>query len=436
MPLPINEHAIDEMHQGFNMVDDSMRNVNTTMESVLDSLNELVRINTQSLESLVDMLKIDTESLEMARLQRAFDEEKQTEEDIVKPEITKEVKDNTDKNFAELMKNNAGLITGITSAVLGLMAMKDWIAEGFRKVLNIKTEEEKKQELNQQIKTLEQTQATEGLDASGQEELATLQAQQRAVESGQTVAQASGSAVDEIAGFSGSGEFALDDPETEKQFEEAQKAKVKRKQIGRMKEDFDEILRLEQQGHQDWFRLGGLWDDTYDREYQNEIDKKIERITSTATKYNIKLPTNIQNYIDQREERYEVDAGDASYMASTPEQDLDRSVPTPMNTIIESQSVTPPAGNYGISDSPSMKAFKASPAETKVNPSADSNVTMFVNDGSGYKDMNGKPIINNIDNSTNTTVVGGGSGGSSTGQYVGNATRTKSHQDAAASRNQ
>jgi hypothetical protein len=184
--------------------------------------------------------------------------------------------------------------------------------------------------------------------------------------------------------------------------------------------------------------LGGLFDDTYDSNYQNEIDKKIERITSTASKYNITIPENIQNYIDQREERYEDDEGDASYMSSTSQQDLERSVPTPMNTMIEAPKA--PVGSVTPTDIDALGTGSAASGritrgDVSVNPSANPNIVSNIDTASKTQQAGSSaPVI--MDNSTKVTnISGGGSGSTGSTQTTGSATRRNpSPQDRVQSR--
>ena len=430
LPQLQNEASMVTAYEAMEM-QDTLEKIDGGVEVVWETLDKLVEINSKSMDVLVDMLKIETDTFEAAQSQKAFDEEAAADAEAQKEITGKE----EEKGINQMIQENGSLIAGVISAVTGLMAMKDWIADGFKGALRemgfLRTEQEKRAAIDKQVKALEEKTATTGLTEDEALERDKLKLQQTFMDEGMTAAQASGAAV-EATTFQGTGEFSQEElgvPQEE--IDKINEDKLRRKGEGQMLSDFQEIMRLEEQGAQDWFRLGGIFDPTYDQNYQNEIDKKIERITKTATRYNLTIPENIQYYIDQREEQYETDEGDASYMSATPQQELERSVPTPMDTIIEPEkvpagSVTPTAVDaLGTGSAASGRIDKSG---VSVNPSANPNVVNNIGAASGGT---GAPVV--IDNSTtnnNTVVQGGGGSAPSTGQTVSTATRSnKSPQD-------
>jgi hypothetical protein len=424
LPELQNESSMLVAKEAIQM-DNRLANIDGGIEVVWETLDRLVEINTASLDTLRNMLEVDLEGIEAARSQAAFDEEAAADA-AAQTEITDK---ETRKSIMQMASDNAGLLLGVTAAVTGLMAMKDWIAEGFKNAVeDIKGALRAPGEIPTQADV---TSVRRNVQAATAQTLQTAETVAETLESPDSttadkkrdgIAFAQARILESIRKEERKEvEYRTLAPENRPQLEVAYKdGKGPEPAKYSVPNDVKKIME----------KTGVTLADVITPEIQQLVNIDVAPAapaTPIAPKTEIAPKPPIE--IDDGEYDTETDMGDASYLSSTLEQDSERSVPTPMNTIIDQAEAAPaiPEGNYGIADSPEMKQFEKS--QVGVNPSASEPITIYI--GGQSKDTASGGVVvnnNNIDNSTK--VIGGGSSAPSTGQAVTSPTReNKSPQD-------
>ena len=409
-------------------IQDSLNKIDGGVEVVWETLDRLVEINTASLDTLRNMLEVDLEGIEAARSQAAFDEEAAADA-AAQTEITDK---ETRKSIMQMASDNAGLLLGVTAAVMGLMSMKDWIAEGFEKGLD--AFREGMNEVNEGIQnffrqnlpnadvrgvnTAEQM-AREGLGLDTQATIAAEDVAMSQAPIGVTETQ--------MYGMNPQGFLAAQKSREEIANQNAANDPIVMAQRvtevhSKMREIYKEI-----QGDIDY----AAGKDESNRDVavaKRNAGIKISEIEKIAQKENVSIPPEIQSFIQS----YKTESFQ-NLQLTTPDQ------VTP-STDAFTQSITPlltrqndvssdtflktygySDGNYGIADSPEMKQFEKS--QIGVNPAASEPITIYIGGQSKDGASGGGVTVNNNNIDNSTTVVGGSSAAPSVGQSVAPATR-------------